>query len=167
MIGWLNNLDDNSRLVSLNEAARLTGISTIAIEKDWWVTLVLKLIFNSTYSEYFAFKGGTSLSKGWGIIDRFSEDIDIALSSEAFGIKYVENPSKNFVAQLRRAGCSFTSNELVNELKEEFIKFQVPGKLYSIEAKEVRADMPDTDPQTIYVNYQSLFNPNPYLPDRV
>ena len=167
MIGWLNKLNDASRLVSINEASRISGISAKALEKDWWVTLTLKLIFNTSYSKYFAFKGGTSLSKGWKLIDRFSEDIDISLSSEAFGIVCVDKPSKTFVEQLRRAGCSFTSNEMLDSLKNEFKNSQIPDYLYSIEIEPVRPDMPDTDPQTLYVNFVSLFDPNPYLPDRV
>lgn len=167
MIGWLKNLKDASRLISLNEASRISGISAKALEKDWWVTLSLKLLFNTPYAKYFAFKGGTSLSKGWQMTDRFSEDIDISLSSEAVGIKYIEKPSKTFVEQLRRAGCSFTSNEILKALKVEFLNYQVPQNFYSIEAEPVRADFPDTDPQTLYVNFISLFDPNPYLPDRV
>jgi len=167
MIGWLTNLDEETRRVSITEASRISGIPSKAIEKDWWVTLTLKILFESKYATYFAFKGGTSLSKGWGIINRFSEDIDIALDSEAFGISFKEHPSKNFVEQLRRAGCSFTSNELLNELKADFVKSRVPMNLFSIEAELIRDDIPDTDPQTIYVNYVSLFDPNPYLPDRV
>ena len=167
MIGWLKNLQDASRLTSINEASRIAGISAKAIEKDWWVTLSLKLVFNTPYAIHFAFKGGTSLSKGWQLIDRFSEDIDISLSSEAVGIAYAEKPSKTFVEQLRRAGCSFTSNELMEALKAEFRSSQVPENLYSIEAEPIPVDMPDTDPQALYVNFVSLFDPNPYLPDRV
>jgi len=167
MIGWLKNLNDASRLVSINEASRISGIPAKALEKDWWVTLTLKLVFNTPYAKHFAFKGGTSLSKGWQLIDRFSEDIDISLSSDAVGITYVDKPSKTFVEQLRRAGCSFTSNELLKALKNEFKNSLIPDNLYSIEAEPVRPDMPDTDPQTLYVNFISLFDPNPYLPDRV
>lgn len=167
MIGWLKNLDDASRLTSINEASRISGISAKAIEKDWWVTLSLKLVFSTPFARYFAFKGGTSLSKGWQLIDRFSEDIDISLSSEAVGIPYIEKPSKTFVEQLRRAGCSFTSQELLEALKVGFQNSEVPENLYSIEAEPVRPDMPDTDPQALYVNFVSLFDPNPYLPDRV
>lgn len=167
MIGWLQKLDDNSRKISLNQASLRSGITAKAIEKDWWVTLVLKMLFTSKYAAYFAFKGGTSLSKGWGIIDRFSEDIDIALNSEVFGILYKVNPLKTFVEQLRRAGCLFTSNEIADELKSQFSELQIPEQLYSIEVEFIRPDMPDTDPQTIYVNYKSLYDTNPYLPDRV
>jgi hypothetical protein len=167
MIAWLKNFTDAERLITINEASRNSGISAKAIEKDWWVTLSLKLVFNTPYAMHFAFKGGTSLSKGWQLIDRFSEDIDISLSSEAVGFAYVEKPSKTYVEQVRRAGCLFTSNEIFEALKDEFRKSQVPDHLYSIEAEPVRADMPDTDPQTLYVNFVSLFDPNQYLPDRV
>jgi hypothetical protein len=167
MIGWLKNLNEASRLTSINEASRISGISAKAIEKDWWVTLSLKLVFNTPYAAHFAFKGGTSLSKGWQLIDRFSEDIDISLSSEAVGIAQIEKPSKTFVEQLRRAGCSFTSQELLEALKVEFQNSEVPENLYSIEAEPVRANMPDTDPQALYVNFVSLLDPNPYMPDRV
>lgn len=167
MIGWLQNLDDDARRISLSQASLNSGINSKAIEKDWWVTLVLRLLFTSKYATYFAFKGGTSLSKGWGIIDRFSEDIDIALSSEAFGMPYRDKPSKTFVEQLRREGCLFTSNEIATELRNQFEKLQIPVELYSVEVDAIRKDIPDTDPQTIYVSYKSLFEPNPYLPDRV
>jgi hypothetical protein len=167
MIGWLQNLNDDARRISLNQASLNSGINSKAIEKDWWVTFVLRLLFTSKYATYFAFKGGTSLSKGWGIIDRFSEDIDIALSSEAFGMPYKDKPSKTFVEQLRREGCLFTSNEIVTELRKQFEKLQIPVELYSVEVETIRKNMPDTDPQTIYVSYKSLFKPNPYLPERV
>ena len=167
MIGWIKNLSNASRLASINEASRISGIPAKAIEKDWWVTLSIKLLFETKYANYFAFKGGTSLRKGWQLIDRFSEDIDISLSSEAVGMKYQQTPTKTYVEQLRRAGCAFTSNELQEALKSKFIESQVPENLYSIEAEPVRADMPDTDPQSIYVNFISLFDPNPYLRDRV
>lgn len=167
MTGWLKNLDINSRRVSLNEASRLTGISAKAIEKDWWVTLCLKVIFSSRYANYCTFKGGTSLSKGWSIIDRFSEDIDVALDAGAFGISYIENPSKNFVEKLRRVGSAFTRHELKDALKERFESLHVPSEMYTVEVGDIRSDMPDTDPQAIYINYVSLFDPNPYLPDSV
>jgi len=49
MIGWLKNLNDASRLVTINEASRISGIPVKALEKDWWVTLTIKLIFNTPY----------------------------------------------------------------------------------------------------------------------
>lgn len=64
-------------------AAEHFGISEIYIEKDYWVTFALKQIFTSKEAKDIAvFKGGTSLSKCFGIIERFSEDIDIVVFQE-------------------------------------------------------------------------------------
>lgn len=59
------------------------GISEIYVEKDYWVTLALKEIFtNESTRELAVFKGGTSLSKCFRIIERFSEDIDLVVIKE-------------------------------------------------------------------------------------
>lgn len=55
------------------------SILPVFIEKDYWITLVLKRLSESKHNESVVFKGGTSLSKGYKLIDRFSEDIDIAV----------------------------------------------------------------------------------------
>ncbi len=81
MTGWLK-LTDEQRRISVEQAAIRSGITAKAIEKDWWVTLILKALFESPYAKFFIFKGGTSLSKGWKLIERFSEDVDIAIISD-------------------------------------------------------------------------------------
>lgn len=55
------------------------GIKDIFIEKDYWITRSLKLLSQVNTSQHAVFKGGTSLSKVYGIGARFSEDIDIAI----------------------------------------------------------------------------------------
>ena len=55
------------------------SIPAIYVEKDYWVACVLKRLSESEYRESFVFKGGTSLSKAYGLIERFSEDIDLAI----------------------------------------------------------------------------------------
>ena len=57
-----------------------------AAEKDWWVVQVIRALFSSQFRDNMSFKGGTSLSKGWGLIERFSEDIDIAIDREFLGL---------------------------------------------------------------------------------
>ncbi len=56
-------------------------IPEIFIEKDYWVTYALHQLFHSTVKDLIVFKGGTSLSKCYGVIKRFSEDIDIVVVS--------------------------------------------------------------------------------------
>ena len=54
-------------------------IPAVYVEKDYWVTRVLKRLQESDYGETVVFKGGTALSKAHRLIERFSEDIDLAL----------------------------------------------------------------------------------------
>jgi len=166
MTGWLH-LTNEQRKATINYAEQISGISAKAIEKDWWVTLTIKALFQSAYSQYLVFKGGTSLSKCWKLIARFSEDIDIAVAPEAFGLKYIENPSKNAVNQLKRKGCLFTSNELKTELEKQLSELGVPAGMISTGAAPVPNNFPDTDPQTLYVRYPSLYERNSYLADEV
>ena len=74
-------LHENTEL--FNQAVRATaqqkGLLEIYIEKDYWVTFVLHTIFHHEIGKEAVFKGGTALSKCYGLIDRFSEDIDLVV----------------------------------------------------------------------------------------
>ena len=70
------------RLVMLDAVSRELHLSPVAIEKDWWVIIVLKALSMTSISHLLNFKGGTSLSKGFGLIERFSEDIDLSIRRE-------------------------------------------------------------------------------------
>ena len=63
----------------LISTAKATGILSAFIEKDYWLTTVLRMLSFSPQKAITVFKGGTSLSKAYGIIQRFSEDVDLAL----------------------------------------------------------------------------------------
>ncbi|MBT1695907.1 nucleotidyl transferase AbiEii/AbiGii toxin family protein [Fulvivirgaceae bacterium PWU4] len=166
MTGWLQ-LTPEQRKASITRVEYNTGIIAKAIEKDWWVTLALRALFQSAYAEHIVFKGGTSLSKCWKLISRFSEDIDIALSPEAFGIAYQRNPTKSYVDKLKRAGCAFTSVDLKNELDKQLTALGVPMGLATVAASPIPENRPDTDPQTIHLKYPSLYDHNPYIADEV
>jgi hypothetical protein len=62
---------------ALGVAATQSGRPPHILEKDVWVVWTLKALFSSASANHLVFKGGTSLSKAYGVIDRFSEDIDI------------------------------------------------------------------------------------------
>lgn len=87
-------LHENEQLFgqAILATAQQRDIPEIFIEKDYWVTYALYLIFNSDIGEETIFKGGTALSKCFGIIDRFSEDIDLV-------VKHSEGETDN---QLKR-----------------------------------------------------------------
>jgi len=63
---------------TVDAAAERLGISPTAVEKDYWVTQVLRTLEHE-FAEDFVFKGGTSLSKAYGILERFSDDLDILI----------------------------------------------------------------------------------------
>ena len=86
MIHWLTVEDERKKVVYEQVAAR-EDLPPIAIEKDFWVTLILQTIFELEWAEHLVFKGGTSLSKGWGLIQRFSEDVDLAVDRKALVLR--------------------------------------------------------------------------------
>lgn len=64
---------------TIRAASQKLQINEVFIEKDYWITLVLHKLSKSKHAYQTVFKGGTSLSKGFGLINRFSEDVDIAI----------------------------------------------------------------------------------------
>ena len=68
------------------------------VEKDYWLSLVLKRLADSSFNKLCVFKGGTSLSKAYQIIQRFSEDVDLAFITEGQSnnqVKKAIDPSPN------------------------------------------------------------------------
>lgn len=69
------------------ETAARRGLLPVMVEKDFWVSWTLAALFgNAELGRHLVFKGGTSLSKVFGVIDRFSEDIDLSVSPRFLGI---------------------------------------------------------------------------------
>jgi hypothetical protein len=71
------SLSERDRNDALEHAASQTGRPAHLLEKDVWVVWLLSVLFESSFSSALTFKGGTSLSKAYRVIDRFSEDIDL------------------------------------------------------------------------------------------
>jgi predicted nucleotidyltransferase component of viral defense system len=66
-------LKPEEKLEIFQQISNQKGIPATAVEKDWWVVQTLALIMEMDVSKHIVFKGGTSLSKGWDLIERFSE----------------------------------------------------------------------------------------------
>ena len=80
------NFSDKRQLEIIELTADKTGFFPQIIEKDLWVTTILQIVFSLPFADKLVFKGGTSLSKVWNVIERFSEDIDLALDRQQFVI---------------------------------------------------------------------------------
>lgn len=131
MYNFISLSDDEKRIIFENTASKM-GLNSSIIEKDFWVCLVIDYLFNKCkYKNSFAFKGGTCLSKVYGLIDRFSEDIDIILDWRLLGYKnnepWEERTNSMQEEFNREAICrqnEFLKNELLPMLKvalEDFI----------------------------------------------
>jgi hypothetical protein len=81
-----STLPPDERALLVSEAAGRLGLAPLVVEKDFWVCWMLGRIFEvEAVAPHVVFKGGTSLSKVFGAIQRFSEDIDLAVSPQALG----------------------------------------------------------------------------------
>jgi predicted nucleotidyltransferase component of viral defense system len=140
------------------------GLDEVAAEKDWWVTAVLRALFSLSYAEHLSFKGGTSLSKCYNLIERFSEDIDIAINREYLG--FGENLSKTQINdKLRRATCSFVREKLQFDIAKALENQGISTSLFS--AKVNITPVTTTDPEIIKVEYKSLFTVSDYIKRKV
>ena len=156
----LIDIDKKKQQDVFNSVSRKTELSPVSIEKDWWVVQVLKALFSLPYNEHISFKGGTSLSKCWHLIERFSEDVDVAIDREFLGF---EGPlSKTQISdKLRRASCSFVRERLQHELREQLVKMGIGEDSLNVSVNIT--PVTTTDPEIINVTYKSVFQANEYI----
>ncbi|MBX3487145.1 MAG: nucleotidyl transferase AbiEii/AbiGii toxin family protein [Candidatus Paracaedibacteraceae bacterium] len=84
-------LSNDEKRELLNRTSDKKQISQLLIEKDFWVTWLLARVFELDLAQHLTFKGGTSLSKCYGLIHRFSEDCDITIDKSLFSGNVDEN----------------------------------------------------------------------------
>lgn len=150
----------------LEQTAIKQGLPKQAIEKDLWVTALLQIIFNMPCADCFVFKGGTSLSKVWGLINRFSEDIDLGIDRSIFN--YDGDISKNQLSKLRKKSSLYVREELCPMLVDAVNLSPLKGHCQIEPEPDSEGDNPYCDPRSIFVRYDSIFNDHlSYLPSIV
>lgn len=81
------NRSPEDQATIIREVAAQRGLLPVMGEKDFWVSWTLGVLFgHSEFAGELVFKGGTSLSKVFGVIERFSDDIDLSVNPEYLGI---------------------------------------------------------------------------------
>ena len=103
------------------------GLPEAIAEKDFWVCFLLDhLFYDSSFYDTFVFKGGTSLSKAFHVIERFSEDIDLILdwtkldySAEEPWDERSNNQQDKFNKRMNGAAAKFYEEKLVPTLNKE------------------------------------------------
>ena len=93
-------LSTAERREALDSAANASGLPPHLLEKDIWVVWALRHLFAGPYGDRLVFKGGTSLSKAYGVIRRFSEDVDLtydirAIAGELVGRGIAASPTRS------------------------------------------------------------------------
>lgn len=161
-------LTKEQRAAVFERVGASVGLPMQAVEKDFWVTVILQAVFSLPVAQHLIFKGGTSLSKAWGLISRFSEDIDLAVNPIALGAAEGDLTKKQ-IKKLRKASSLFVSEQLTPMLCAKINEMGMSAFL-NIEAQP-NGEGDDTypEPRQIYIRYQSVFEkPLTYLrPDVV
>lgn len=146
-----------------NAIATKNGMTPFAVEKDWWVSRTLEIIFQMSIAKHLVFKGGTSLSKAWKLINRFSEDIDLAID-KAFFEGYSGEISKSKISKLRKEAGIYTTGIFFEELQEEFKAKGFNGLDFIV----IDAEDSDQDPRVIEIYYpNSIKSQSEYVLPRV
>jgi hypothetical protein len=142
--------------VLIKNTSQKMGINQGIVEKDYWVCFILDYLFN--YSEWknnFVFKGGTSLSKCFNVIKRFSEDIDLILDWRQLGYNEKEpwekrsnNKQDKFNKESSVKVGEFIEKELIPKMKKDLKK--IIGESFNLIVDE-------KDKQTVLFEYPKIF----------
>lgn len=168
MSKWID-VSAPDRQQSAHIVAEEKRISEGSVEKDWWVTAILKVLFTLSPSPYMFFKGGTSLSKGWNLIDRFSEDIDIALYRDFYlnelGRECAKAATNNQVKNLRIVNRDYIIGEFADELKKKLSEAGLGEcKVLPVTHKEDGIPIDhDSDPVVVEVHYTPRLESDQYV----
>ncbi len=149
-------LTSEEKLEIFQQIGNEKGIPAAAVEKDWWVVQALALIMQMDVSKHLVFKGGTSLSKGWNLIERFSEDIDIALDRSFLGFTGYIGSKR--VRKLRKKSREYILNNFFPDLKKEFLK----AGYTDVELKTLIPEGPNPEPILIEIYYSRVTDSSAY-----
>ncbi len=160
------NLKPAERRPYFEEAASRRNSTTTAVEKDFWVCWTLKHLFALQGIPELRFKGGTSLSKVFHLIERFSEDIDISIDRAALGFsgeRDLANPAlsgtkrKILGEELRTAITTEVKSNILPKLHAEFVA--VLGK----QGWTLAFSEDETEEMTLVFHYPPAFEYKSYL----
>lgn len=148
-------VSDKDKLASFVKAETEVRLSEDIIEKDFWVCWILKELFLlEEIKDHLTFKGGTSLSKIYKVISRFSEDIDVSVERAYLGFKDDTEPAnvsgkkaKSLIADLGEACKEFVQKDLYYKLHK------VIEEKIGIVGWKLEIDYDDNDGQTLLFTY--------------
>ena len=141
-------------------AAERSGRPLHLLEKDVWVVWALQHLFTGPHAQHPVFKGGTSLSKAYGVIKRFSEDVDLTYDIRAIAPDLIEkadslwptssSQEKKWSKAIRQRLAELVSGKLAPDLAKALAKQELPAM--------VRAD-----DEQIFIDYEAFAEGTGYV----
>ncbi len=157
----LVSLPPRDRVVVFEETADRLNTLPGYIEKDYWVCMVLDFLFNRLPPSHprMLFKGGTSLSKAFGLVNRFSEDVGIVVSREDLGFTGENDPTGQGALSNRRRKALFSELRLACST---YVRGDLRSALTALVADvldgcDVVPDPYDQDAQSLLVRYPTMY----------
>lgn len=154
-------LPASERRLAFQQVESQMGLQAVSVEKDFWVCWTLRELFTLPgIGEHLTFKGGTSLSKVWKLIQRFSEDIDLIVDKEALGFGGDAAPEKARSKGKRKErleNLMETCRQWVQGILQPALRIPLQAVLGETDWQlEVDPDMPDG--QCLLFFYPSVFS---------
>ncbi|MDM0057469.1 nucleotidyl transferase AbiEii/AbiGii toxin family protein [Variovorax fucosicus] len=158
------DLSADERLEALAQAADASGRPPHLLEKDVWVVWSLRHLFAAPYAPHLVFKGGTSLSKAYGVIQRFSEDVDLtydirAIAANLIGDAGVPLPAsksqeKKWSKEIRARLADWVATNVVPLLQQDLGQHGLPATVRAEDDK-------------VFIDYRPLASGTGYVPSTV
>lgn len=147
---------DNDRRVLFRNTADKMGLNDAIVEKDFWVCFTLDYLFHrSPWKDSITFKGGTSLSKAFNLISRFSEDIDLILDWRVLGYGKDEPWEKR--SNTKQDAFNKEANARAEAFLAETFCPAVREGLFQELGREADVHMDGVEGQTVIFAYPKLF----------
>ncbi|HUE82977.1 MAG TPA: nucleotidyl transferase AbiEii/AbiGii toxin family protein [Pyrinomonadaceae bacterium] len=170
-------LSNAERIELFQESANKRGVTRQIIEKDFWVCWTLKQLFDLPgVGQHLIFKGGTSLSKVFHAIKRFSEDIDISIDRRYLGFEGDNDPEniesrskqKKTINQLREVCKAKVSGEILSQLIASTERIIGPRDNQDNQRWDIALSENDPDGQSLLFAYptegeEGVIEENPYV----
>lgn len=151
------DLSDEQKRQAMLIVAKTAKVPVQAVEKDVWVTNILQAVFSMPIRDCVVFKGGTSLSKAWNLIERFSEDIDLAIDRNLLGVSEGELTKKQ-LKKLRKSSSLFVAEEFAPMLTDRFMELELDKWLTVKVQPNGEGDGTYPEPRQIFIHYNSVFD---------
>ncbi|HEV3210896.1 MAG TPA: nucleotidyl transferase AbiEii/AbiGii toxin family protein [Chthoniobacterales bacterium] len=157
------DLNPQQRAELFSATAQQTGIGAVVVEKDFWVCWTLGELFAlPVIGGHLIFKGGTSLSKAFKLIRRFSEDIDVSIDRVFLGFGGTNEPeagASNKEKQRRVDALKLACQKKINSDLLPALESTIRAKVRAGERWSLKSDASDPDGQTLLFEYPSILSP--------